>query len=122
MTFIKPLLKFVADMATVLTGNKPKALSPLSSPNCLTEAKMSRTVNFQFCQLTNDYDMPLAIVRFTAYDDNDNLLAVEQVTYENNLDYFQSEVSAAIDCGIDVCILTPYQLSTFKWLAKVVEA
>tara|TARA_R100000329_G_scaffold149548_1_gene140405 strand:+ start:291 stop:491 length:201 start_codon:yes stop_codon:yes gene_type:complete len=66
--------------------------------------------------------MPLAIVRFTAYDDNDNLLAVEQVTYENNLDYFQSEVSAAIDCGIDVCILTPYQLSTFKWLAKVVEA
>lgn len=65
--------------------------------------------------------MPLAIVRFTAYDDTDRILAIEQVTYDNNSDYFQSEVSAAIHCGVDVSILTPHQISNFKWLEKMLE-
>ena len=66
--------------------------------------------------------MPMAIVRFTAYDDDEKILAVEQVIYENNTDYFQSEVSAALDCGIDISIISPYELTNFKWLHKLVEA
>lgn len=66
--------------------------------------------------------MPLAIVRFTSYDDDGAISAVSQVTYENNSDYFQSEVSVALECGIDVSILTPSPLADFKALHTLVEA
>ena len=83
---------------------------------------MIRTVNFQFCTNTKDKRLPLAIVRFTAYDDKDNVLSVEQVTYEDNAEYFQTEVSAALECGVDISVLSPYQLEDFKWLEKLVNA
>ena len=83
---------------------------------------MIRTTNFQFCTNKRDRHLPLAIVRFTAYDDNDNILSVEQITYENNAEYFQTEVSAALECGVDISVLSPYELEDFKWLNKLVNA
>ena len=78
--------------------------------------------SFQFCTNKDDTHLPLAIVRFTAYDEYDNVVSVEQITYENNPDYFQSEVSAALECGVDICVLSPFELRDFKWLNKLVNA
>lgn len=83
---------------------------------------MIRSNELLYHQADSQNGMPLAIVRFTVYDNSGRLLAVEQVTYENDIDYFQSEVSAAIDCGVDICVLTPHDISSFKWLQKLVEA
>ena len=83
---------------------------------------MVRPTNFQFCTNKNDEHLPLAIVRFTAYDNDDNLLSVEQITYEADAEYFQSEVSAALECGVDISVLSPYELEDFKWLNKLVNA
>ena len=83
---------------------------------------MIRMTSFQFCTNKDDTHLPLAIVRFTAYDENDNVVSVEQITYENNPDYFQSEVSAALECGVDICVLSPFELRDFKWLNKLVNA
>jgi hypothetical protein len=76
-------------------------------------------VNFHFCQI-KDENMPLAITRYTAYDDEDKVLAVEQVTYENDTDYLETEVSAALQCGVDVSILTQEPLTNFPFLEKLV--
>jgi len=83
---------------------------------------MIRRTNFQFLTNKNDRHLPLAIARFTAFDNNDKLLTVEQITYENNAEYFQSEVSAALECGVDVSVISPYELEDFKWLSKLVNA
>jgi len=64
--------------------------------------------------------MPLAIARYTRYDKNDKLVAVEQVTYENDLYYFETEASVALQCGVDVSILTCQPLSAFPTLQRMV--
>ena len=53
---------------------------------------MLRTTDFQFCTNKADPDLPLAIVRYTAHDEDDKIVAVEQITYEENPEYFQTEV------------------------------
>jgi hypothetical protein len=83
---------------------------------------MNREINFHYCHILNDDDMPLAIARFTAYDDQDQICAVSQITYEDNSDYFQSEVSIALKCGVDVSILAPAPLSDFQELQELVSA
>lgn len=83
---------------------------------------MTRAVNFQYCQASENREMPLAIARFTAYDDHEKLLAVEQVTYENDTNYFQTEVSSALECGVDVSVISCHPISSFKWLEKVVNS
>jgi len=81
---------------------------------------MTRKINFHYCHIVNDPNMPLAIARFTAYDDQDQIYAVSQVTYENNSNYFQSEISSALECGVDVSILAPAPLSDFQELEQLV--
>jgi len=83
---------------------------------------MIRTTNFQFETNKNDSYLPLAIVRFTSYDEDNNVLSVEQITYENNSDYFQTEVSAALCCGVDISVLSPFELKDFEWLNELVNA
>lgn len=58
----------------------------------------------------------LALVRFTSYDDQLKPLAVEQVTYQDDqagFRDFERQVAAALDCGIDVAVITPYDLDYF---------
>ena len=83
---------------------------------------MTRTVSFQYCQASDTNEMPMAIARFTAYDDYEKPLAVEQVTYENDTHYFQTEVSSALECGVDVSVLSCHPISNFKWLEKVLNS
>ncbi len=77
---------------------------------------MIRPVNFQYFQACDTREMPLAIARFTAYDNHEKLLAVEQVTYEDDISYFEAEVSSALDCGIDVSVLSYHPIQSFKYL------
>jgi len=65
----------------------------------------------------------LALVRFTSYDDSSRALAVEQVTYKDGpTGYrdFESQVAAALDCGIDVDVMSPYDLDYFPLLESIV--
>jgi|TARA_B100000073_G_C23555201_1_gene501776 hypothetical protein len=81
-----------------------------------------KAINFHFCHVVeNDDSMPLAIARYTCYDKNDKPLAVEQVTYENDLYYFETEASAALQSGVDVSILTCQPLSAFPTLKKIAD-
>ena len=62
-------------------------------------------------------------MRFTSYDDSSRALAVEQVTYRDGpLGYrdFESQVAAALDCGIDVDVMSPYDLDYFPLLESIV--
>lgn len=81
---------------------------------------MQQKISFYYCQVEDeDNHFPLAIARFTAYDDEHKPLAVEQVTYESDPYYFQRQVSSALSCGIDVSIITASPMEDFAWLNKL---
>jgi hypothetical protein len=64
----------------------------------------------------------LALARFTSYDPDNRALAVEQVTYQDDGDgytEFQSQVASALHLGIDVAVLTPYDLDYFPLLDRI---
>ena len=66
-------------------------------------------------------NFPLAIARFTAYDQDHRPLSVEQVTYESDSNYFQRQVSAALSCGIDVSVITATPMEDFAWINQLSE-
>ena len=78
---------------------------------------MKSTVNFTYCQVGESVDDEvLALVRFTNYDSESRALAVEQVTYPDSWEGFadfERHVAAALDCGVDVAVLTSYDLDYF---------
>ena len=85
---------------------------------------MKTNVQFTYSKIGASVDEDaLALVRFTSYDDSSRALAVEQVTYEDGpTGYrdFESQVAAALDCGIDVDVMSPYDLDYFPLLESIV--
>ena len=85
---------------------------------------MRDSVYFSFAKVVPDLESDaLALARFTSYDDDHKALAVEQVTYvdtgRGQMD-FEMQVSAALDCGIDVSVMSPYDLDYFPKLERKV--
>ena len=85
---------------------------------------MRTSVNFTYSKVGGSIDInALALVRFTSYDDSSRALAVEQVTYKDvpgGCRAFESQVAAALDCGIDVDVMSPYDLDYFPLLESIV--
>ena len=85
---------------------------------------MKTNVQFTYSKVGASVDEDaLALVRFTSYDDSSRALAVEQVTYRDGpTGYrdFESQVAAALDCGIDVDVMSPYDLDYFPLLESIV--
>ncbi len=85
---------------------------------------MKTNVHFTYSKVGASVDAEaLALVRFTSYDDNSRALAVEQVTYKDEpMGYrdFEAQVAAALDCGIDVDVMSPYNLDYFPLLESIV--
>nr|BAR33672.1 hypothetical protein [uncultured Mediterranean phage uvMED] len=85
---------------------------------------MKTNVQFTYSKIGASVDEDaLALVRFTSYDDSSRALAVEQVTYKDGpTGYrdFESQVAAALDCGIDVDVMSPYDLDYFPLLESIV--
>jgi hypothetical protein len=46
-------------------------------------------------------------------------MSVEQVTYENDPNYFQAQVSAALLCGVDVSVITASPMEDFAWINQL---
>ena len=103
--FIKLLRRCVVGPAMVWIGSRLKALSPLSSTNSSAQEMATRSVNLQYCQISDEH-CPLAITRFTSFDLDNKPLSVEQVTYESNMDYMERQVISALSCNVEVSILT----------------
>jgi|TARA_B100001741_G_C16544449_1_gene595999 hypothetical protein len=87
-------------------------------------ASVKTNVQFTYSKIGASVDEDaLALVRFTSYDDSSRALAVEQVTYKDGpTGYrdFESQVAAALDCGIDVDVMSPYDLDYFPLLESIV--
>jgi|TARA_R100000406_G_scaffold14027_1_gene8889 hypothetical protein len=87
---------------------------------------MKKDVKFVYCQVAAPADISaLALVRFTSYDSDDKALAVEQVTYQDDRvghRDFECQVAAALDCGIDVAVMTPYDLDYFPLVESLVSS
>lgn len=87
---------------------------------------MKKDVKFVYCQVSAPADTSaLALVRFTSYDSEDKALAVEQVTYQDNRmghQDFEIQVAAALDCGIDVAVMTAYDLDYFPLIESLVSS
>lgn len=85
---------------------------------------MNTNVKFIYCKVDESADPEaLALARFTSYDDNARVLAVEQVTYQDSVTGFQDferQVAAALDCGIDVAVMTAYDLDYFPIIESLV--
>lgn len=85
---------------------------------------MKHQVQFQYCKVEAPADVSaLALVRFTSYDNHDKALAVEQVTYQDDRtghQDFECQVAAALDCGIDVAVMTAYDLDYFPLIESLV--
>ncbi len=65
----------------------------------------------------------VALARFTSYDDDHRALAVEQGIYADSGKgqmEFEMQVSAAVDCGIDGSVRSPYDLDYFPKLERKV--
>jgi len=81
---------------------------------------VQQKINLYYCQVDNDdSSFPLAIARFTAYDEEHKPLSVEQVTYESDPNYFQAQVSAALSCGVDVSVITASPMKDFAWINQL---
>jgi len=81
---------------------------------------VNKLVNVYYCQ-SDDDSLPLAITRYTSYDQEEKVLCVEQVIYENDVTYFQEQITAALECGVDVSILSAYPTSKFPVLTALIE-
>jgi hypothetical protein len=99
----------------VWIGNRLKALSPLYSTNSSAHEMATRSVNLQYCQISDEH-CPLAITRFTSFDLDNKPLSVEQVTYESNMEYMERQVINALSCNVEVSILTATPIHEFKRL------
>lgn len=99
----------------VWIGSKLKALSPLSSTNSSAQDMGTKNVHLHYCQINDDH-CPLAITRFTSFDLDDKPLCVEQVTYESDMDYMERQVIHALQCNVEVSILTATPIHEFKRL------
>ena len=82
-------------------------------------------VNFHYCQIQEpENSLPLALVRFTAYDEEHKVSNVEQVVYQENRYekmQFQMQVAAALQCGIDVSVVTGYPMEEFTELCAALD-
>ena len=74
-----------------------------------------KNVQLHYCQIADEH-CPLAITRFTSFDQDDKPLSVEQVTYESNMDYMERQVINALSCNVEVSILTATPIHEFKRL------
>lgn len=83
-------------------------------------ASMKENVRLQYCTVKiPDDSNALALARFTSYGNDDRALAVEQVIYEDDEEgfmQFECQVAAALECGIDVSVMSPYDLGYFPLL------
>ena len=77
-----------------------------------------KNVHLHYCQIADEH-CPLAITRFTSFDLDDKPLAVEQVTYESNMDYMERQVINALRCNVEVSILTSTPIHEFKRLHHI---
>ena len=78
----------------------------------------TKNVHLHYCQIDDEH-CPLAITRFTSFDMDDKPLAVEQVTYESNMDYMERQVINALRCNVEVSILTATPIHEFKRLHHI---
>lgn len=72
-----------------------------------------------------DYSAPAAVVRYTIIGDDNKPLDVQQIKYENNLieiSELQQDITAAVEAGIEICILTYKDLYEFKDLNAYLES
>ena len=124
-TSIKLLLALegVWDRISTLVRWKASSPPPTSSSQLATVDVVP--VNFHYCQVQEpEQALPLALVRFTAYDENHKVSNVEQVSYQENRYekmQFQMQVAAALQCGIDVSVLTGYPMEEFKELCAALD-
>tara|TARA_B100001094_G_scaffold284582_1_gene298166 strand:+ start:1558 stop:1821 length:264 start_codon:yes stop_codon:yes gene_type:complete len=83
---------------------------------------VTKSTNFYFVHVAESDDfMPLAITRYTSYDENDKVLNVEQVIYENDLFYLETEVAVALQRGVDVSLMTCEPFSNFPSIEKLIN-
>lgn len=87
---------------------------------------MGHQVKFQYCKVRATVGAnALALVRFTSYDNECKAVAVEQVTYQDDRvghRNFECQVAAALDCGIDVAVMTAYDLDYFPLVEALVSS
>jgi len=50
------------------------------------------------------------------------VLCVEQVIYEEDINHFQGQITAALECGVDVSILSAHPTSKFPVLTALIES
>jgi hypothetical protein len=105
----------------VWIDNRLKALSQQSSTNSSAQQMGTKSVNLHYCQIADEH-CPMAITRFTSFDMDDKPLAVEQVTYESNMDYMERQVINALRCNVEVSILTATPIHEFKRLNHIFKS
>ena len=72
-----------------------------------------------------DHSAPAAVVRYTIIDDDNRPLDVQQLKYENNpieISELEQDITAAVEAGIEICILTYKELNQFNDLHAYLES
>ena len=114
--------KFVAAITLTLIGYRLKSLSQQSLSSSKSLPNVTKKTNFYFVHVAeSDNLMPLAITRYTSYDDNDKVLNVEQVIYESDIFYLETEVAIALQHGVDVSLMTCEPFSNFPSIEKLIQ-
>ena len=72
-----------------------------------------------------DHSAPAAVVRYTIIGDDNRPLDIQQLKYENNpieMSELQQDITAAVEAGIEICILTCKELNEFEDLNAYLES
>ena len=91
----------------------------------LTAEKPVRTVHLYFYETKEvAADGPMAVVRYTAYNDSEEVVAVKQLSYLDDEEGFVSlerDVEHALDNELDVIIYTDREPTAFPTICEYLE-
>ena len=119
------VLTYYAHLRFFLTSKRSGLTQTQAPPEPL--AAMRKAVNFTFYQMEHREDTDqehLALVRYTFYGIDERVQEVEQVIYkddDNGYRDFRNQVVACLECGVDVTVLTPYELDYFPFLEAITD-
>jgi hypothetical protein len=102
-----------------------RSASPKKTQTELIAEKPVRTVHLYFYE-TEDVaaDGPMAVVRYTAYNETDEVIAVRQLSYLDDAEGFaglERDVEDALNNELDVIIYTDREPTAFPTIREYLE-
>tara|TARA_R100001530_G_scaffold33523_2_gene26295 strand:- start:481 stop:876 length:396 start_codon:yes stop_codon:yes gene_type:complete len=109
--FILWLLKIGKFLLLISKKLSTKDQTMPNKNNAMTTPMTTPLTHYQYRKIEG----ALAIVRYTTYNDSNQVFSVDQVTYQpGEMTRLEEEMTAALDCGIECLVITDQAIDDFS--------